>query len=95
MKKFILIKEGDNLGFISSNLKAPSWGIVPSTERENLITQLIEDYEGNISLSFPKDEKDDLTPREQLAFFKLKHYMNEEKILRKRILKPYSKEGGR
>lgn len=95
MKKFLIIERDNKLGFISSNLRTSIWGIVPKAERESLISSLQADYGGNISISFPRNLQDDLDSREQIAYLKLSHYMNNEKLKQILILKDLQKKGER
>lgn len=93
MKKFLIIERDNQLGFISSNLRTSVWGIVPKTERDSLIKSLQDEYEGNISISFPRNLMDDLSPREQIAFLKLNNYLNNEKLKQMLIAKDLKEKG--
>ena len=95
MKKFLIIERDGQLGFISSNLRTSVWGVVPKAERESLITSLQADYDGNISISFPRNLRDDLSHQEQIAYLKLSNYMNNEKLKQMLILKDLQKKGER
>lgn len=92
MKKFLIIQRDDQLGFISSNLRTSTWGIVNVSERDSLIESLRAEY-GNISISFPRSLQDDLDTREQIAFLKLHNYMNNEKLKQMLIQKDLQKGG--
>lgn len=93
MLNFLIIQKGDSLGYISSNTRSSIWGVAKTSDKEELTKSLHEDFGESISIKFPKNSKDNLSLREQIAFIKLYQYMARDTYKLKLLL--LNKEGGR
>lgn len=86
MKKFLIVKRNQTIGFISTNLRNSIWGVAPKAKLNEVVSSLQEDY-GNVQVQFPKSAEDDLNNRELVAYYKLITLMQKQEVEQARQLK--------